>query len=361
MAGNTDLKALRERIDALDDQVLQLLSERARCAEQVAHAKLAEDPKAVFYRPEREAQILRRMQANNPGPLRNEQVSRLYREIISACLALEESMKIAYLGPAGTFTQEATFKHFGNGIATFSVDSISQVFREVEAGRVRYGVVPIENSTEGVITHTLDMFMQSPLRICGEIMLRINQTLMCKHADWKSAAKIYSHQQSLAQCRYWLDKNLPHAERIAVSSNAEAARLSALDPESVAIGSQQAAKIYGLEVVQQNIEDQPNNTTRFLVIGDQIVAPSGKDKTSILVSAPNRPGSLYHLLQPLAENGVDMSRIESRPSRNMNWEYVFFVDVQGHETNPNVQKALEVLRDEVDLLKVLGSYPVAVM
>ncbi len=361
MAGTTDLKALRERIDALDDQVLQLLSERARCAEQVAHAKLAEDPHAVFYRPEREAQILRRMQAQNPGPLRNEQVSRLYREIISACLALEESMKIAYLGPAGTFTQEATFKHFGNGIATLPVDSIGQVFREVEAGRVRYGVVPIENSTEGMITHTLDMFMQSSLNICGEIMLRINQTLMCKHADWQNVAKIYSHQQSLAQCRYWLDKNLPHAERIAVSSNAEAARLCALDPESVSIGSQQAASIYGLEVVQHNIEDQPNNTTRFLVIGDQKVSASGKDKTSILVSAPNRPGSLYHLLQPLAENGVDMSRIESRPSRNMNWDYVFFVDVQGHETDAGLQKALQVLRDEVDLLKVLGSYPVAIM
>ncbi len=361
MAGIADLLALRERIDALDTQILGLLNERAQCAEAVAHAKLAEDPNATFYRPEREAQILRRMQALNSGPLRNEQVGRLYREIISACLALEESMHIAYLGPAGTFTQEATFKHFGHGVATLPVDSIGQVFREVEARRVRYGVVPIENSTEGMITHTLDMFMQSSLRICGEIMLRINQTLMCKHDRWQQVSKIYSHQQSLAQCRYWLDKHLPHAERIAVSSNAEAARLCAQDENSVSIGSQQAASIYGLQVVQHNIEDQSNNTTRFLVIGDQHVGPSGKDKTSLLVSAPNRPGSLYHLLQPLAENGVDMSRIESRPSRNMNWDYVFFVDVQGHESDPALQKALSILREDVDLLKVLGSYPVAVM
>ncbi len=361
MALNADLLALRERIDALDEQMLELLNERARCAEQVAHAKLAEDPNAVFYRPEREAQILRRMQAQNRGPLRKEQVGHLYREIISACLSLEESMQIAYLGPAGTFTQEATFKHFGNGIATLSVDSIPQVFREVEAQRVRYGVVPIENSTEGMITHTLDMFMQSSLRICGEIMLRINQTLMCKHNHWQGVTKVYSHQQSLAQCRYWLDKNLPTAERIPVSSNAEAARLAAQDEQAVAIGSQQAASIYDLQVVQNNIEDQPNNTTRFLVIGEQRVDPSGQDKTSLLVSAPNRPGSLYHLLKPLAENGVDMTRIESRPSRNTNWDYMFFLDIKGHEQNPAVQKALDTLREGVDLLRVLGSYPVAVM
>lgn len=356
-----DLLALRDRIDAIDTQLLTLMNERAHCAEQVAHAKLAEDPNAVFYRPEREAQILTRMQQLNQGPLRQEQVTHLYREIISACLALEDAMCIAYLGPEGTFTQEAARKHFGKNIATQPVDTINQVFREVESGRMRFGVVPIENSTEGVVTHTLDMFMQSSLHICGEIVLRIHQNLMCGHDNWQQAQRVYSHQQSLGQCRYWLDKHLPHAERIPASSNAEAARLCAKDPESVAIGSKQAAPIYGLNVYEEKIEDQPNNTTRFLVIGQQPTGVSGKDKTSLLVSAPNRPGSLFQLLKPLAENGVDMTRIESRPSRNTNWDYVFFVDVLGHEQDDAVAKALSTLRADVDLVRVLGSYPVAIM
>jgi len=359
-AKTVNLQALRERIDSLDEQMLKLLNERASCAEEVAQAKLAEDPQATFYRPEREAQILRRMQQLNQGPLRNDQVSHLYREIIASCLALEESMGIAYLGPAGTFTQEATFKHFGQGIATLPVDSIGQVFREVEAQRVRYGVVPIENSTEGMVTHTLDMFMQSQLHICGEILLRINQTLLSTHPHWQQAKRVYSHQQSLAQCRYWLEKNLPQAEPIPVSSNAEAARLAAGDAEAVAIGSQQAASIYDLQIVQTNIEDYATNTTRFLVIGEPEIAPSGEDKTSLLVSAPNRPGSLYRLLKPLSEHGVDMTRIESRPSRNTNWDYVFFLDVLGHAQEAQVQKALALLRADVDLVRVLGSYPIAV-
>lgn len=233
---NKDLLALRERIDALDTQILELLNERAQCAEAVAHAKLAEDPNAKFYRPEREAQILLRMQGLNKGPLRNEQVAHLYREIISSCLALEESMCIAYLGPKGTFTEEATLKHFGQAVATKPVESIDLVFREVESGRVRYGVVPVENSTEGVITHTLDMFMQSELRICGEISQRIRQNLMGNTTDLAAVKRVYSHQQSLAQCREWLNRHLPHAERVPVSSNGEASRLCAEDTESVAIG-----------------------------------------------------------------------------------------------------------------------------
>ncbi|UOG91638.1 MAG: prephenate dehydratase [Candidatus Thiothrix sulfatifontis] len=361
MADTFNLQAIRERIDALDTQILALLNERAQCAEQVVHAKLAEDPNAKFYRPEREAQILTRMQSLNAGPLRDEQITHLFREVIASCLALEESMRIAYLGPAGTFTQEATFKHFGMNVGTLPVDSIAQVFREVEAGRVRYGVVPIENSTEGVITHTLDMFTQSDLRICGEISLRIHQNLMCRHENWQGVQKVYAHAQSLAQCRYWLDKHLPHAERIPVSSNAEAARLVSHDDTAAALGSRQAAPIYGLHIVQDSIEDNPNNTTRFLVIGDQVVTPSGNDRTSLLVSARNRPGSLYHLLQPLADNGVDMTRIESRPSRTTNWEYLFFLDVLGHEQDAAVSQALSVLRNEVEVVRVLGSYPVAII
>ena len=344
MADTFNLQAIRERIDALDTQILALLNERAQCAEQVAHAKLAEDPNATFYRPEREAQILTRMQLLNAGPLRNEQVTHLFREIIASCLALEESMKIAYLGPAGTFTQEATYKHFGMNVGTLPVDSIAQVFREVEAGRVRYGVVPVENSTEGVIAHTLDMFVQSTLQVCGEISLRIHQNLMCVHQDWQTVTKVYAH-----------------AQRIPVSSNAEAARLVAADTDAVAIGSRQAAPIYGLQIVQDSIEDNPNNTTRFLVIGNQVVAPSGNDRTSLLISTRNQPGSLYHLLKPLAENGVDMTRIESRPSRTTNWEYFFFLDVRGHEQDAPIRNALAMLRANAAVVRVLGSYPIAIV
>ncbi|MGB0848856.1 MAG: prephenate dehydratase [Thiolinea sp.] len=356
-----DLSALRKQIDALDEQILVLLNKRAECAEQVAHVKLAEDPNAKFYRPEREAWILNRMREMNSGPLRNEQITQIYREIIASCLGLEESLCIAYLGPEGTFTQEATLKHFGQGVATQPVDSIDQVFREVEAGRMRYGVVPIENSTEGVITHTLDMFMQSNLRICGEISLRIHQNLMGKTSDLSAIQRVYSHQQSLAQCRNWLAQHLPHAEQIAVSSNSEASRRCAEDSGSVAIGPKQAAQIYGLDILQASIEDNANNTTRFLVIGDQVVGGCGRDKTSLLVSTPNRPGSLFDILKPLAEHGVDMTRIESRPSRNTNWDYMFFLDVLGHERDESVQQALELLRADVDLVRVLGSYPVAVV
>lgn len=361
MADISDLRVIRERIDALDAQILDLLNARARCAEEVAHIKLAEDPNAKFYRPEREAQILTRMQSLNTGPLRNEQVTHLFREIIASCLALEESMRIAYLGPAGTFTQEAAFKHFGQAVATLPVETIPQVFREVEAGRVRYGVVPIENSTEGVITHTLDMFVQSQLRICGEISLRIHQNLMCRHTDWQRVKKVYAHAQSLGQCRSWLDTHLPNVERIPVSSNAEAARLASLDDSAAAIGSLQAAPIYGLQVVQENIEDNPNNTTRFLVIGNQTVSPSGNDRTSLLVSTRNQPGSLFKLLQPLAENGVDMTRIESRPSKTTNWEYFFFLDVRGHEEDAAIRSAVDTLRADAELVRVLGSYPIAIM
>lgn len=361
MSKTPSLQDLRERIDQIDDQVLKLLTERARCAEDVAVTKRADDPDAKFYRPEREASILNRMVSDNAGPLRDEQVTRIYREVISSCLALEESLTIAYLGPEGTFTQEATRKHFGSAIDLLPVESIADVFREVEVGRVRYGVVPIENSTEGVVSHTLDMFVNSRLKICSEIVLRVHQNLLSKTEDWKSAKRVYSHAQSLAQCRGWLDKHLPKAERIPCSSNAEAARLASQEEDAVAIGSLQAAPIYGLKVAAASIEDNANNTTRFLVIGNQEVSPCGRDKTSLMLSTPNRPGALYELLKPLAEHGIDMSRIESRPSRNNNWEYFFFLDIGGHIEDAHVEEAVSVLRQQVDLVRVLGSYPIAVM
>jgi len=361
MSETIKLQEIRENIDAIDDQILELMNSRAKWAEKVAEAKQGSGEKVKFYRPEREAQILRRMMSQNSGPLKDEQITRIYREIISSCLSLEEKLTIAFLGPEGTFSQSAVHKHFGHSVTPLPCETIDLIFREVQAGSADYGVVPIENSTEGVITHTLDSFVDSPsLRICGEVDLRIHQNLMCQTDDWQSAKRVYSHQQSLAQCRRWLDTHLPKAERIPVNSNTEAARLACEDKQAVAIGGQQAAEVYGIKVVQMNIEDQPNNTTRFLIIGEQKVPPSGKDKTSLLLSTTNKPGALYHLLKPLAKNGLDMTRIESRPSRCVNWDYVFFLDVIGHEEDEKLKKALDELQQEAEKLRVLGSYPEAV-
>lgn len=361
MADTDDLARIRVRIDELDRQLLDLISERARCAQEVARVKRETDPDAEFYRPEREARVLRRILEQNRGPLSDEEMARLFREIMSACLALEAPLTIAFLGPEGTFTQEATLKHFGHSVQTRPLNSIPEVFREVEAGASQYGVVPIENSTEGVVSHTLDMFLQSPLKISGEVELRIHHHLMATAADMERIQRLYSHQQSLAQCREWLDANLPQAARIAVSSNAEAARMAAAEPEAAAIAGDVAAEKYGLKIIRSNIEDHPDNTTRFLIIGRPNPAPSGRDRTTVLVSAHNRPGSLYRLLEPLARHGVSMTRIESRPSHCVNWEYVFFLDVDGHMEDPGVRGALEELEREADVFKNLGSYPKAAL
>jgi chorismate mutase/prephenate dehydratase len=354
------LKAVRDRIDALDEQIQTLINERAKCAQEVAALKNGGDA-ASFYRPEREAEILRMILARNQGPLSGEEMARLFREIMSACLALEQPLRIAYLGPEGTFTQAAALKHFGHSVQTDSHYSIDEVFREVEAGASQYGVVPVENSTEGVITHTLDMFLNSPLKITGEVQLRIHHNLLSTLEALSAVRRVYSHQQSLAQCRGWLDEHLAGVERVAVSSNAEAARLAAQDKEAAAIASRAAADIYGLRVLVANIEDEPDNTTRFIVIGREQVPPSGKDKTSLLLSATNKPGALHQLLSPFAQHGISMTRIESRPSRRGVWEYVFFVDIEGHAADARVAKALDELRNEAAMLKVLGSYPRAIL
>jgi chorismate mutase / prephenate dehydratase len=362
MSERDPLEAIRARIDALDDDLLRLISERARCAQEVAQVKRAQDPEAEFYRPDREAQILRRVQEQNPGPLDGEEVARLFREIMSACLALEEPLKVAFLGPEGTFTQAAAVKHFGHSVTTLPLGAIDEVFREVESGAARYGVVPVENSTEGVVTHTLDRFMQSPLSICGEVALRIHHHLLAAEGVRREdIQRVYSHQQSLAQCREWLDANLPQAERIPVSSNAAAAKRAVDEKAVAAIASQAAAERYGLQVLSANIEDLPDNTTRFLVIGPRSSGPSGRDKTSLLLSTGNKPGALFRLLEPFARSGVSLTRIESRPSHCVNWDYVFFIDVEGHEEDANVRQAIEAVRKEADLVKVLGSYPRAVL
>ena len=361
MSEEHQLGEIRDRIDALDQQIHDLLNRRAEAAMEVARIKLSADPNAVFYRPEREAQVLRQVKERNTGPLEDEEVARLFREIMSACLALERPLRVAFLGPAGTFTQAAALKHFGHSVRTEPMSSISDVFQEVETEAADYGVVPVENSTEGVVNHTLDMFLKSPLQICGEVSLRIQHNLLGKAQPLDALQVVYSHQQSLAQCRGWLDRHLPFVERVAVGSNAEAARLAREADNAAAIASSMAAELYGLDSLATNIEDEAGNTTRFLVIGRHGTMPSGDDKTSLLLSTRNEAGGLYHMLKPLADHGISMSRIESRPSRRGNWDYVFFIDVLGHRDDPQLQQALAELRSGAGMFKDLGSYPQAVL
>jgi chorismate mutase/prephenate dehydratase len=354
---------LRERIDALDEQLLELFNQRASCAVEVARVKreLNEDPEESieFFRPEREAQVMKRLQALNKGPLSDQEVARLIREVMSACLALEQPLKIAYLGPEGTYTQTAALKHFGHSVSTAPMSSIPDVFAAVESGQTNYGLVPVENSTEGVISHTLDMFIDSSLRVCGEVEIPINHYLASNSGDVSMVRHIYSHQQSFAQCRRWLDQNLPGVERIPVSSNAEAARLASSEDDAAAICGLPAVEIFGLKVCYENIEDLSDNTTRFVIIGKQDVAPSGNDKTSILISTRNIPGALLGVLQPLADHGISMNKIESRPAQGYKWAYVFFIDVDGHQDDTNVINALNELKQQAALFKILGSYPKA--
>jgi len=361
MSSEEKLQVIRQRIDSLDSELQRLLNERAKLAQEVAEVKLAAGEAAVFYRPEREAQVLRRVKERNQGPLPAEVVARLFREIMSACLALEQPMKIAYLGPEGTFSQEAVVKHFGHAALTLPMAAFDEIFREVEAGSADYGVVPVENSTEGAINLTLDLMLKTPLKICGEVELRIHDHLMGRVATLGEVKRVYSHSQSLAQCREWLDANLPGVERIPVSSNAEAARLASLEEGSVGIAGKSAAELYHLSIIAENIEDDPNNTTRFFILGRNDVPPSGDDKTAVILSTRNRPGALSKLLEPLGRHGISMSRIESRPSRQGIWEYIFFLEIEGHAEDEAVAAALCELDKEAAMSKLLGSFPKAVL
>jgi chorismate mutase/prephenate dehydratase len=350
------LKTLREKIDALDARLVKLLSQRARLAQQVGHVKQG----VSVYRPEREAQVLRRVAELNPGPLPDRALQRVYTEIMSACRALEDRMIVAYLGPAGTYSQEAAIKHFGGVVPTTACASIDDVFKQVETGSAGYAVVPVENSTEGAVGRTLDLLLATPARVCGEVMLPIRQCFMSKTKSLASLRKVYSHTQSLAQCQRWLARNVPHAETVPVVSNAEAAKLAAKERNAAAIASKTAAELYGLQVLARNIEDEATNTTRFLVIADHEAAPSGKDKTSLILATRNVPGAIHDLLTPLAANGVSMSKLESRPARTGRWEYVFYVDIEGHARDENVARALADIERKASMFKNLGSYPAAV-
>jgi chorismate mutase/prephenate dehydratase len=360
MDNKIDLSKLRDKIDNIDATIQELISQRAGIASSVAQAKAKSKSGGAFYRPEREAQVLRAVKSRNNGPLKDETLVRLFREIMSACLAQQKPLNIAYLGPAGTFSEMATYKYFGHSVSSMPVTSIDSVFAEVEAGIADFGMVPVENSTEGAVNNTLDMFLSSPLKICGELDLPIHHNLMSRTIDISEISTVFSHRQSLAQCRGWLKENLPHAECIPVSSNAEAAKRAQFTDHAAAIAGLSAATMYGLEVLHQEIEDRCDNSTRFLVIGKQVLVPSGDDKTSLLVAAKDQPGALFHILQPLNECGVSMKRIESRPSKRGKWDYVFFIDVDGHKDDENMAKALRMLERITTKLKVLGSYPKSV-
>jgi chorismate mutase/prephenate dehydratase len=353
-----ELGRLREAIDRLDAELLLKLNQRAALAREIGTLKVGQ-----AYRPEREAQVLTRVKALNEGPLADETVAMLFREIMSACLALERPITVAYLGPKGTFSERAAVKHFGIAADALPMASIDEVFRAVESGAADFAIVPVENSTEGAVGRSLDLMPQTPMKVCGEVLLRIHHHLMSRFPvkDFTAIKRVFSHGQSLAQCHEWLNSNLPHVERVAVASNAEAARRAAEEAGSAAVAGEMAAEHYGLAILASNIEDEPNNTTRFLILGDYEPKHSGQDKTSLVLSAKNEAGAVYAMLTPFATRGVSMTKFESRPSRVALWDYLFFVDIEGHRDDPKVAAALADVEKIAGYLKVLGSYPTAVI
>lgn len=353
MPVSEDLARRRAHIDAIDEKLVQLLNERAALARAIGELK-GDGP---IYNPEREAQVLRSLASSNKGPLPTQSLERIYTEVISACRALERKLEVSYLGPEGTFSEMAVKKNFGAAVSGIPCASIDDVFRMAESGNAHYAVVPVENSTEGAIGRTLDLLLTTTLRICGEVVLRVRQNLMTLDGTLSGIARVYSHPQSLGQCNSWLLQNLPRAERVPLSSNAEAARQASGDPASGAIGPEIAADRYGLKIVAGGIEDDSRNMTRFLVLGNQDTRPTGFDRTSLAMTAPNQPGAVHALITPFADNGVSMSRIESRPAKTGQWEYFFYVDLEGHQTDPKVAMALEQARAKAPFMKIFGSYP----
>jgi chorismate mutase/prephenate dehydratase len=365
-AGKPVLAGIRAEIDAVDAELQALIDRRARLAQQVGISKHADGHTVDFYRPEREAQVLRMALARNQrnrGPLRDAEIVRLFREIMSACLAQEKPLKVAYLGPEGTYTQAAVLKFFGHSVRALALPSVDEVFQDVANGSADFGVAAIENSTEGTVTNTLDNFLSSTLHICGEVELRIHHCLLSRQKSLRRIQRVCAHAQALAQCRVWLDEHLPQAERIAVASNAEGARRARDEQGTAAIAGEAAAEVYGLNLLTQAIEDRPDNSTRFLVVGRKILAASGDDKTTLLLAAKrgDDAGALQSLLEPLASNNVSMTRIESRPSGQGKWQYVFFIDIVGHVADPPVARALEAIKARAGLFRVLGSYPRSVL
>lgn len=358
MISDEKLKPLREKIDAIDAQILELLSARARVAQEVGHVKSGTN--APVFRPEREAQVLRGVAEKNTGPLANGDIQTIFREIMSACRALERRVVVAYLGPSGTFSEQAVYQQFGSAVEGLPCVSIDEVFRAAEAGTADFGVVPVENSTEGAINRTLDLLLQTSLAISGEVSIAVRHSLMTKSGDMQGVRAICAHSQALAQCQAWLNQHYPHIERVAMASNGEAARRAGQDPSLAAIASEMAGQQYGLSVIHAAIQDDPHNRTRFAVIGHLHTTPSGRDQTSFVFAVPNKAGAVYSMLAPLATHGVSMTRFESRPARIGTWEYYFYVDLEGHVSAPNVARALDELRSNAAFFKMLGSYPLCV-
>lgn len=351
------LLPLRRQIDAIDAQILDLLNQRARVAQEVGHVKARTN--APVYRPEREAQVLRNVADNNPGPLFSQDLQVIYREMMSACRALEKRIVVAYLGPVGTFSEQAVYRQFGHAVDGLPCASIEEVFRCVEAGTADFGVAPVENSTEGPVNVTLDLLLQTTLSINAEVVLPIHHNLMTKSGNMDGVKRICAHSQALAQCSAWLNQHYPAIERQAVSSNAEAARMASVDSTVAAIAGDVAVQTYQLTVVGAHIQDDPHNRTRFVVMGRLKTEPSGHDQTSLILSVPNKAGAVLALLTPLARHGVSMSRFESRPARMGAWEYYFFVDIEGHEDDEKIGHAIAELKDNAAFFKLLGAYPVA--
>lgn len=357
MSIDSKLKPLREKIDAVDAEILALLNSRAELAQQVGHLKA--NTNAAVFRPEREAQVLRNVAKNNKGPLPSLNIQLIFREVMSACRALERRVTVAYLGPAGTFSEQAVFQQFGHAITLLPCLSIDEVFRTTEAGTADFGVVPVENSNEGAVNRTLDLLLQTSLSISGELSIPIQHSLMTATGDLSAVTKICAHSQALAQCQTWLNQHYPTIERVAVSSNAEAARLASIDNSVAAIAGETAGNQYELQIVHAHIQDDPHNRTRFAVIGNMHCTPSGKDQTSVVMAVPNKAGAVYSLIAPFMQFGVSMTRFESRPARTGTWEYYFYIDVEGHQQDEPVARSLNELKNSAAFFKILGSYPLS--
>ena len=352
------LPGLRQAIDAVDDQVLDLLNRRAALAAEVGRLKVAAAPEALFHAPAREREVLARLEAENAGPFPPAAVRTVFQEIMSACLSLEKPLRVAFLGPEGTFTHLAARHQFGGSSQSLPQGTIQAVFQAVERQRADYGVVPVENATEGAVDTTLDAFLDSPLQICAEILLPVDQALLLRPGlDLGGVRRVYSHPQALGQCRRWLEAHLPQADRIEAPSTSEAARLAREDAEGAAVASELAADLFGLQVAETKIQDLAANATRFLVLGPKSAEPTGRDRTTLLAMAQDGPGALLRLLEPLARRGLNLSRIQSRPTRRKVWEYAFFLDVEGHAADAPMAEALIELEAACASLKVLGSYP----
>jgi len=354
------LQAIRKQIDSIDEQLQRLINQRAELALQVRNIKQNSEHPPVFYRPEREAQILQNIIARQQGPLSAEQVAAFFRPLLTSCLSLQQPIKVAYLGPEGTFSQIAAQKHFGMETNLVPAKTIENVFKEIDDGNADYGIVPIENTTTGMINITLDLLLSSSLLICGEVTLPIHMCFLSTQTDPTKIQKIYGHEQAFLQCRHWLASNYPHIQKITVNSNAAAAQRALEDPTSAGIAADIAAGLYSLHVLAKNIEDNKHNETRFLVLGRQKLSPSGRDKTTIIIHSPQRSGALVDLIKPFADQGINLTHITSRPSHDRQWSYVFFIDIEGHQDDLPVKQALNNLIEKSIMLNMLGSYPKAI-